>query len=120
MTAVELIEREGTVRGWVRPGDLVYCDVCGERVYVWQLHHLDPVGRGGNPSRKPEDHQRVWIRADGRCHDLIHLLLDPVYDAGSWSEEDEAGWRADGIPHLTIEAARRGWAIARKRLSDAA
>jgi hypothetical protein len=93
-------------RGWVQPGEVVYCDVCGRRIFLWELHHLTPISWGGSDSRKLEDHQVVWVRADGDCHGVIHMILDKAKHDGGWP----SAWLAQmEIPHLVVEAARRGW-----------
>jgi hypothetical protein len=94
-------------KGWVQPGEVVYCDVCARRVYVWELHHLVPIAWGGSDSRRVDDHQVIWVRADGDCHAVIHMILDKAKAAGAWPTE----WldQQDGIPHLIVETARRGW-----------
>lgn len=101
--------REVAARGWVKPGEVVLCDVCGERCYVWELHHLLPVAWGGSDSRLVADHQRIWVVADGRCHDTIHMILDRAKKDGVWPDL----WinQHGGIPHLIVQAALRGWAL---------
>lgn len=93
-------------RGWVQPGEIVICDVCGQRCYVWELHHLVPISWGGDDSRRIEDHQVVWVRADGNCHSVVHMILDKARQAGGWPA---AFVEQQGIPHLVVETARRGW-----------
>lgn len=93
-------------KGWVLPDEVVYCDVCGRRVWVWELHHLIPIAWGGNDSRHLTDHQVVWVRTDGDCHATIHMILDTAKKAGAWPE----AWLVQTqIPHLIVETARRGW-----------
>lgn len=93
-------------KGWVQPGEVVFCDVCARRVYVWELHHLVPIAWGGSDSRRLDDHQVIWVRADGDCHAVIHMILDKAKTAGAWPTV----WLEEqGIPHLVVEAARRGW-----------
>jgi len=92
--------------GWVQPGEVVFCDVCGRRVFCWDLHHLVPVAWGGSDSRKDVDHQVIWVRADGDCHAVIHMILDKAKATGGWPVQ----WLTESeIPHLVVEAARRGW-----------
>jgi hypothetical protein len=101
MTAKEL-----PAKGWVQPGEVVYCDVDGRRVWYWELHHIVPIAWGGSDSRRVDDHQVVWVAACGDCHGVIHMILDKARSAGGWP----AQWIADlELPHLVVEAARRGW-----------
>lgn len=102
MTAKEL-----PAKGWVQPGELVLCDACGRRVYVWELHHLVPIAWGGSDSRLVADRQVVWVRLDGDCHATVHMILDHCQKVGAWDDL----WinSHDGLPHLTVETARRGW-----------
>jgi hypothetical protein len=101
-------------RGWAAPGEIIHCDICGERCFVWQLHHLDPIGWGGSPSRRLDDHQVVWVVVDGRCHDAIHIILDHAKDQGGWPDV----WlnQLGGVPHLVEQGARRGWALYTHRI----
>jgi hypothetical protein len=70
------------------------------------LHHLVPIAWGGSDSRLLTDHQVIWVRADGDCHSTIHMILDKAKQGGGWPTQ----WLADqAIPHLVVEAARRGW-----------
>jgi hypothetical protein len=93
--------------GWVPPTELVHCDICGRRCWVWELHHLVPISWGGSDSRKVDDHQVVWVRADGDCHSTVHMILDKAKADGGWP----AVWLSQQeIPHLVAETARRGWA----------
>jgi hypothetical protein len=93
-------------RGWVAPGETVLCDVCGRRVFAWDCHHIIPIAWGGPDSRLETDHQVVWVRVDGDCHAVVHMILDKAKRGGGWPvqflEEQQ-------IPHLVVEAARRGW-----------
>jgi hypothetical protein len=93
-------------RGWVQPGEVVWCDVCARRTYVWELHHLIPMAWGGSESRLLTDHQVVWVRACGDCHGTIHMILDTARKGGGWP----VSWlAAQDIPHLIVMAALRGW-----------
>ena len=104
MTAKELPQR-----GWVAPGEIVHCDACGRRAYVWECHHIIPVAWGGSDSRRVDDHQVIWVRVCGDCHAVIHMILDRAKKDGGWP----ALWinQHGGIPHLVVEAARRGWNV---------
>jgi hypothetical protein len=99
--------RELPAKGWVEPGQVIHCDVDGRRVYVWELHHIIPISWGGSDSRLLTDHQVVWIRVCGDCHSVIHMILDRAHKDGGWPQL----WinSHGGIPHLVVEAARRGW-----------
>ena len=93
-------------KGWVQPGEIVFCDVCGRRVWYWELHHLVPIAWGGSDSRLERDRQVIWVRACGDCHGVIHMILDKAQRDTAWPTV----WLADqGIPHLMVETARRGW-----------
>jgi hypothetical protein len=109
--------REAPAKGWVRPDDPpVYCDACNQRCWYWELHHLDPIGWGGSPSRLLADRQIVWIRVDGNCHGVGHMILDAGKANGSWPQ----AWLdsfADPLPHPMVEVARRGWQLYQRRLS---
>jgi hypothetical protein len=106
---IALRERELPAKGWVQPGEVVYCDACGERCYVWSLHHILPISWGGSDSRLLADRQVVWVRVDSKCHDLIHMVLDHAQKAGTWPDP----WmnQHGGMPHLAVEIARRGWML---------
>jgi len=98
--------KELPAKGWVQPGDVAYCDVCGRRIWLWELHHIVPIAWGGSDSRRVDDHQVVWVAACGDCHGVIHMILDKARAAGGWPGQ----WIADqGMPHQVVEAARRGW-----------
>ena len=98
--------RELPARGWVAPGDVVFCDVCGRRVWCWDLHHITPISWGGSDSRLVADHQVVWVRADGDCHATVHMILDTARKPGAWPH----AWLTDqDMPHLVVMAALRGW-----------
>lgn len=98
--------KELAPRGWVQPGEVVHCDVCGRRCWVWELHHLVPMAWGGSDSRRVEDHQVIWVKADGDCHSTCHMILDKAKTGGGWP----VAWLAEQeIPHLVVETARRGW-----------
>ena len=99
--------KEFPAKGWVQPGEVVFCDACGRRVYVWELHHLVPIAWGGSDSRLLADRQVVWVRLDGDCHAVVHMILDRAQRDGGWPEL----WinQHGGIPHLVVETARRGW-----------
>lgn len=104
-------------RGWVAPGDLVWCDACGKRCWYWELHHLDPVGWGGPDSRQLVDRQVVWVRVDSDCHAVAHMILDTARRGGAWPE----AWLLElEIPHPYVELARRGWQLYQRRLREAA
>lgn len=97
---------EHPVKGWVQPGEVVICDSCGRRVWYWELHHLVPIAWGGSDSRLETDRQVIWVRICGDCHGVTHMILDKAKAAGGWPTQ----WLADqGIPHLIVETARRGW-----------
>jgi hypothetical protein len=97
---------EHAPRGWVQPGEVVLCDVCGRRIYLWELHHLVPISWGGSDSRLEADRQVIWIRVDGDCHGVIHMILDRAKRDGGWP----VAWlEQQQMPHLVVEAARRGW-----------
>ena len=92
--------------GWVQAGDVVHCDVCGRRVWTWELHHLVPIAWGGSDSRLAPDHQVVWVKADGDCHATVHMILDHARKAEGWP----VAWLDEqAMPHLVVETARRGW-----------
>jgi hypothetical protein len=98
---------EHPATGWVQPGEVIYCDACGRRVYVWELHHVVPIAWGGSDSRLVADRQVVWVRLDGDCHAVVHMILDKAQKDGGWPDQ----WinQHGDIPHLVIEVARRGW-----------
>jgi hypothetical protein len=98
--------KELPARGWVQPGDVTHCDVCGRRIWLYELHHVVPVAWGGSDSRRVEDHQVIWVKACGDCHGVCHMILDKAKTTGGWP----AAWLAEmEIPHLVVETARRGW-----------
>jgi hypothetical protein len=99
--------KELPAKGWVTPGEIRYCDICGRRVYVWSLHHLVPMSWGGSDSRRITDHQVIWVRTCGDCHDTVHMVLDHCQKVGAW---DDLWINSHGdLPHLVVEVARRGW-----------
>jgi hypothetical protein len=108
--------KELPARGWVQPGEVVHCDACGRRVYVWELHHLIPISWGGDDSRLLVDRQVVWVRVDSDCHATIHMILDRARKESTWSDL----WinSHGGIPHLVVEVARRGWNAWKKAALD--
>jgi hypothetical protein len=98
--------KELPARGWVQAGDTAHCDVCGRRVWTWDLHHLVPIAWGGSDSRLLTDHQVVWVKADGDCHATVHMILDKARKAEGWP----VAWLEEqAMPHLVAETARRGW-----------
>jgi hypothetical protein len=109
-TALRGLERGlSPSRGYVGPEDPpVFCDCCGKFCHYWELHHLDPVGWGGSDSRALADRQVVWVRIDGDCHAVCHMILDTAKRQNGWPEPWLAGFTTP-IPHLQVEVARRGW-----------
>jgi hypothetical protein len=101
-----MAERVLPQTGWVQPTEVVHCDVCGRRVWTWELHHVVPISWGGSDSRKVDDHQVVWVKACGDCHSTCHMILDKAKAAGGWP----AVWLTDqDMPHLVVMVALRGW-----------
>src|SRR5215204_7701627 len=109
---------EHPAKGWVQPGGPpVYCDACDQRCWYWELHHLDPVGWGGPDSRLLVDRQIVWVRLDGNCHAVAHMILDTAKVQDKWPELWLNGYNPP-IPHAMVEIARRGWQLSQRRLQQ--
>ena len=107
-------------RGYVRPGDPpIFCDACDQQCWYWELHHLDPVGWGGDDSRRLSDRQLVWVRLDGSCHSTGHMIMDTAKAEGAWPELWLNSY-APPIPHAIVEVARRGWQLHQRRITLAA
>jgi hypothetical protein len=105
-------------RGYVRPGDApVFCDACDQECFYWELHHLDPMGWGGDESRLLVDRQVVWVRLDGSCHSTAHMILDTFKPRGAWDDLWLSGY-ARPIPHAIVEVARRGWNLYQRRIAQ--
>lgn len=89
----------------------VYCDACHRRVWVWELHHLVPVGWQGDDSRAVRDWYVVWVKLCGDCHNTAHMILDTTRDDfGAWNDD----WidRLGLTQHPGTRIAHWGWNLA--------
>lgn len=85
-----------------------HCAMCSRRanIFVLEKHHIWPVGWGGPSTVAASARGKVWVYADGNCHNTVHLILDHMKRVGEWDDSFMEHWQ---FPFGPGRFANIGW-----------
>lgn len=85
-----------------------HCAMCSRRanIFILEKHHIWPMGWGGPTTTAETARNKVWVYADGNCHNTTHLIMDHMKRVGEWDETYVDHWQ---FPHGPLRFAKTGW-----------
>jgi hypothetical protein len=106
----EVLVDTATVRVIIDPDldDGKHCDLCARRnnIFMLEKHHILPKGWGGPTTEAESARNKVWVYADGNCHNTVHMILDHAKKTGEWDESYLKHW---DFPYGATRFAKLGW-----------
>lgn len=71
-----------------------------------EKHHIWPVGWGGPSTTAESAKGKIWVYADGNCHNTVHIIMDHMKRVGEWDDSFMEYW---GFPYGPSRFAKTGY-----------